>query len=64
MYSKEKIIYYINVQDLQAVAEQELERTLTDKEIDLIGDKLGDHVNWYEAIASAIGDVIGIGKEE
>jgi hypothetical protein len=60
MYSSRKIIYHINVEDLQTVAEQELDRALDDKEIDAIGEKLGDHINWYEAISEAINDVIGV----
>jgi hypothetical protein len=64
MYSKRKVIYYINVEDLQNVAEQELDRKLTDKEIDLIGEKLGDHIGWYEAILETINDVIVVEQEK
>ena len=63
MYSKRKIVYYLNVEDLQTVAEQELDRELSDSEIDLIGEKIGDYIPWCEAIASVIDDVIGAEKE-
>jgi hypothetical protein len=57
MNARDRIIYSINVDDLQNVAEQELDRELTDKEIELIEKRLGDYVDWYGAIASAINEL-------
>ncbi len=57
MIDPEKIIYSINIEDVQNVAEQELERKLTAKELRLIEDKVGDYINWYEAILNAINEV-------
>ena len=57
MNARDRIIYSINVEDLQNVAEQELDRELTDKEIELIEKRLGDYVDWYEAITSAINEL-------
>ena len=54
MINPEKIIYSINIEDIQNVAEQELERLLTDKELRLVEEKVGDYINWYEAILNAI----------
>ena len=54
MINPEKIIYSINIEDVQNVAEQELERKLTAKELRLVEDKVGDYINWYEAILNAI----------
>ncbi len=54
MIDPEKIIYSINIEDIQNVAEQELERKLTAKELKLVEDKIGDYINWYEAILNAI----------
>jgi len=59
MIDPEKIIYSINIEDVQTVAEQELERKLTAKELRLVEDKVGDYINWYEAILNAI-DVLKI----
>jgi len=42
------------LKNIQNVAEQELERKLTAKELRLVEDKIGDCINWYEAILSAI----------
>lgn len=57
MKTKERIVYSINVEDLQMVADQELDRKLTEKEIKFVEDRLGDHVDWYGAITSAINDL-------
>ena len=58
MNKKSKIMYSINVEDIQNVAEQELDRELTDKEIKLIEERLGDYIDWYGAIASTLDEVI------
>jgi len=52
--NKNQIIYSINIEDVQNVAEEELERKLTAKELKLVEDKIGDCINWYEAILNAI----------
>ena len=57
MKSRERIVYSINVEDVQNVADQELDRELTEKEIKFVEDRLGDYVDWYGAIASAISDL-------
>jgi len=54
MIDTSKIIYSINIEDVQNVAEEELERKLTKKELEIIEDKLGDHIDWYSAIDTAI----------
>lgn len=51
---KNKIIYSINFEDVQNVAEQELGRKLTKKELLIVEAKLGDYIDWYEAINSVI----------
>ncbi|MGE0128856.1 MAG: hypothetical protein AB7U82_12320 [Blastocatellales bacterium] len=53
-----KMLYSITVEDVQNVANEEISRALTDGEIELVADKLGDHIGWYEAIALTIADVI------
>ncbi|MBI3353937.1 MAG: hypothetical protein HY034_03505 [Nitrospirae bacterium] len=49
-----KIIYSINLEDVQNVAEEELGRKLTKKELQVIEDKIGDYIDWYSAIDRAI----------
>ena len=51
------ILYSINVEDVrEAVADEGL-REFTDDEIKAVGDKLGDYINWYDALLFAIRDV-------
>ncbi len=54
MINPEKIIYPINIEDVQNVAEEEFERKLTPKELRLIEGKIGDHIHWYEAILNTM----------
>ena len=54
MIDSSKIIYSINIEDIQNVAEQELGRKLGEKELKVIENKIGDYIDWYEAINTAI----------
>jgi len=54
MIDTSKIIYSINTEDVQNVAEEELGRKLTKKELKIIEDKIGDYIDWYDAIDAAI----------
>jgi hypothetical protein len=58
MNVKDRIVYSINVEDLQTVAEQELKRELTDEEIKIIEKHTGDYIDWYGAIALTLNEVI------
>ncbi|CAG1770275.1 hypothetical protein BAC3_00921 [uncultured bacterium] len=55
--NRKKIIYSINIEDVQNVAEQELDRKLTEEELRLVEDRLGDYVGWYEAILHAMNEL-------
>ena len=50
----EKIIYSINIGDIQTVAQDELERNLTLDEINNIEDAIAENLDWYGAISDAI----------
>jgi hypothetical protein len=59
-----KIIYSINIEDVQNVAEKEHGRKLTKKELEIIEDKLGDYIDWYGAIEFAIrNEILNSGKK-
>jgi len=49
-----KIIYSINIEDIQNVAEEKLGRKLSKKELKIIEDKIGDYIDWYVAIDMAM----------
>lgn len=58
-----KIIYSINIEDVQNVAEEELGRKLSKKELEIIEDKLGDYIDWYSAIDIAIqSEILNLSK--
>jgi hypothetical protein len=58
MIRNKKILYSINVQDVQTVAQEKLGRKLTDAEIAPVEDTLGDYIDWHGVIEYAIEDCI------
>ncbi len=50
----EEIVYGINVDDLQDMSMQVLERPLTDAEVNLVKESVGDYIDWSQAIENAI----------
>ena len=55
-------LYYVSVEDVRRVAEEEGLRELTDEEIQQIGDKMGDYIEWYDAVLMAIQETIAHSK--
>ena len=54
----ERIIYQLTIKDIQNVAEQELERKLSNDEIALLENRIAENIPWYDAIADAIKVII------
>lgn len=50
----DRIVYSINVEDIQEVARRVLERDLTKDEIVLVGNSVGDYLDWFQAIENSI----------
>jgi hypothetical protein len=50
------LIYSLNIEDVQMVANQELDRDLSPNEIELIIDSICEKINWYDAIADSINE--------
>jgi hypothetical protein len=49
---------------LQEVAKEVLERKLTEDELTAVGNRVGDYIDWFQAIENAINDCIRrTGKE-
>jgi hypothetical protein len=55
---RNKIIYKLVAEDIQNVAEEKLERNLTDDEINNILDSIAEKINWYDAIYNSISEKI------
>lgn len=54
MKNKNKIVYSINIEDIQTVAVEEVERELTENEIEIAADLLGEKIDWYDAVLNSI----------
>ncbi len=52
--NNDRIIYSINIGDIQEVASQVLERRLTEKEAILVEKSVGDYIDWFQAIENSI----------
>lgn len=53
------MVYFLSVEDVQTVADEVLERSLSEKEIELIEDAIAVRIDWFGAIADAISAKIG-----
>jgi len=52
------ILYSINVQDVQEVAQREYDRKLDNGELKSVASKLGEYIDWYEAVNTAVAQTI------
>lgn len=60
---KDTIIYQLTIEDIQSVANDELDRDLTKKEIERLIDPVAERIPWYDVIAEAIEETI-VNKKE
>jgi hypothetical protein len=58
----DKVLYSIAVSDVRSVVESEGFRSLSDDEIKKVGDRMGDYIEWYDAILSALEDIVPDGQ--
>jgi len=61
---KNKVLYKIIVEDINNVSEEVLNRKLTDSEIKKVENRIGDYINWYDAIENTFSDLGLIPKNE
>jgi hypothetical protein len=52
--NKSTVFYSLNEEDIQNVALQEIERKLSEPEIESIKELIASNINWFDAIAKAI----------
>ncbi len=62
MMDAARVIYSINIEDVQNVAEEHLGREASKKELKIVEDKLGNYIDWYEAITFALNDAVNLKK--
>ena len=55
---KERVVYYMDAGDVQSVANECLNRSLSDDEIEMIEDAIAEKVDWFGAIDGTILDKI------
>jgi hypothetical protein len=58
MRDPQEIIYSLNIEDIQTVATEELERELSDEELNLVIDELPGFIDWHGAISFTIGHAL------
>ena len=51
---EDHVVYQINVEDVQTVADECLNRPLSDNEIKIIEDAIAERIDWFGAIEGAI----------
>jgi hypothetical protein len=49
-----KIVYSINMDDIQNVARQVISRDLSNNEIEMVIESLGDYIDWFQAVENSI----------
>ena len=54
MKNQEKIIYSIDAEDVQQVADEILDRKLNEEELEIIENEIGGYIDWYQAIQDVI----------
>ena len=59
----DEIFYSLCVQDIQNVAEQELNRQLSTKEIEMVKEKVDEKIDWYSVIADSINECLALDVE-
>lgn len=58
------MIYQLTIEDIQEVANQELQRKLSLQEIESIRDRIAEKIHWYDAIAESIDELIVVNKKD
>lgn len=60
--NKNKILYSLNVEDVQNVSMDTIGRELNLEELKKIETIIGERINWYDTIAMALPEAIRLSK--
>ena len=55
---EDRVVYSLNIEDVQTVAKDKIGRKLTAVEVEDVENRIGDYIDWYEAISFAIDDKV------
>ncbi len=61
---EKEIIYSLNIEDIQTVAEENFVRKLNREEIEKIIDPIANKISWYDTIYDAIKDNLNIKEHD
>jgi len=61
MKNNNDIVYSLNIDDIQTVSTQEIDRELSEEEIEKIKDLIAEKINWYDVLADAITEARTVG---
>lgn len=59
-----KIVYSICVRDIREVVKGLFARELTDSELEKVGNRMGDFINWADVIESVVNEEVAIEYKE
>jgi hypothetical protein len=54
MEASNPVVYSLCVEDIQNVALEEFGRALTDGEVEIVQEHLGDYIQWHDIIETVI----------
>lgn len=60
---KDEIFYSLSIEDIQTVANEEIERDLTPDEIKRVIPEIEKSISWYDAISDSISEMLSADSE-
>ena len=61
---EDDVFYILIEEDIQTVAEEELNRRLNKQEIESVKDKIAERIGWYDAIADVLNENFSREKDD
>jgi len=61
---KNDVFYYLTVDDIQTVAEDQFDRKLTKPEIEMVKDEIAERICWFDTIAVVLQEKFGTKNED
>lgn len=63
--TNDKVVYALTVKDLQTVAKVSFRKELSDEQIEIVSQKVGDYfTDWFDKVESAINTSLDLEKLE